>query len=144
MPLQVMLNVLVLLMSSNWVVVKDVGAAHDPFGFAFLRFFVAAAAFSPFLRSAWRDQRIVRAGLELGGWFAGGYLMQSLGLMTTDASRASFLSTFTVSPPCDLWTARGQPVDSLACTFTVSAPPCALWTACGQPVDSLACAARRT
>ena len=32
------------------VVVKDVGATFDPFGFAFLRFAVAAAAFAPFMK----------------------------------------------------------------------------------------------
>lgn len=32
------------------VVVKDVGGSFDAFGFAFLRFAVAAAAFSPFLK----------------------------------------------------------------------------------------------
>lgn len=32
------------------VVVKDVGSAFDPLGFAFLRFLVAAAAFSPFIK----------------------------------------------------------------------------------------------
>lgn len=35
------------------VVVKDVGSTFDPLGFAFLRFFVAAAAFSPFLKVGW-------------------------------------------------------------------------------------------
>ena len=44
-----MLNLLVLLVATNWVVVKDVGNSFDPFGFAFLRFAVAAAAFSPFM-----------------------------------------------------------------------------------------------
>lgn len=32
------------------MVVKDVGASFDPFGFAFLRFAVAALAFSPFMK----------------------------------------------------------------------------------------------
>lgn len=34
--------------------------------------------------------------MEIGVWTAVGYITQSLGLLTTDASRASFLSTFTV------------------------------------------------
>ena len=46
----IMLNGLVLLLATNWVVVKEAGASSDPFGFAFLRFFVAALAFSPFLK----------------------------------------------------------------------------------------------
>ena len=41
--------------------------------------------------------QVVRAGVELGVWTSLGYLLQSEGLLTTDASRASFLSTFTVS-----------------------------------------------
>ncbi|KAI3430272.1 hypothetical protein D9Q98_004868 [Chlorella vulgaris] len=92
----VMLNLLVILVASNWVVVKDVGNNFDPFGFAFLRFAVAAAAFSPFLKAASKDKRIMAAGFELGVWTAAGYIAQSAGLLTTDASRASFLSTFTV------------------------------------------------
>ncbi|KAL4422527.1 hypothetical protein ABPG75_008724 [Micractinium tetrahymenae] len=92
----VMLNLLVLLVATNWVVVKDVGSAFDPLGFAFLRFFVAAAAFSPFMKAAAKDGRVLRAGVEIGVWTAAGYITQSLGLLTTDASRASFLSTFTV------------------------------------------------
>lgn len=39
---------------------------------------------------------LLPAGLELGIWTSAGYLTQALGLMTTDASRASFISTFTV------------------------------------------------
>ena len=42
------------------------------------------------------DRRILRAGVEIGMWTAAGYITQSAGLLTTDASRASFLSTFTV------------------------------------------------
>ncbi|GAB4815296.1 hypothetical protein N2152v2_002342 [Parachlorella kessleri] len=90
------LNLLVLLFASNWVVIKDSEAAFDPFLFSFLRFTVAAAAFSPFLKAASKDKRVVKAGIELGVWTAAGYLLQSYGLLTTDASRASFLSTFTV------------------------------------------------
>lgn len=92
----VMLNLLVLLVATNWVVVKDVGGSFDAFGFAFLRFAVAAAAFSPFLKAASGDNRILKAGVEIGAWTAMGYIFQSAGLLTTDASRASFLSTFTV------------------------------------------------
>lgn len=78
------------------VVIKDSEAYFDPYAFSFLRFAVAAAAFSPFLKAASADKRIVTGGIELGLWTAAGYLLQSQGLITTDASRASFLSTFTV------------------------------------------------
>lgn len=50
----------------------------------------------PHLQAAASDSRIQRAGVEIGLWTAAGYITQSLGLLTTDASRASFLSTFTV------------------------------------------------
>lgn len=92
----VMLNVLVVLVATNWVVVKDAGTTFDPFGFASLRFVVAAAALSPFLFKAFKRKETVIAGLELGLLTAIGYLAQSEGLLTTEASRASFLSTFTV------------------------------------------------
>ena len=118
------------------VVLKDAGGHFDPFAFSFLRFFVAAAAFSPFMKvgvglrprappppcstalrsppaprtspphptphptllaqAGSQDPRTLRAGAELGFWTACGYILQSVGLLTTDASRASFLSTFTV------------------------------------------------
>ena len=42
------------------------------------------------------ERVVLKAGLELSAWTALGYFTQALGLMTTDASRASFLSTFTV------------------------------------------------
>lgn len=54
------------------MVVKDAGATYDPFGFALLRFTVAAAALSPFLAPACKDKRIMAAGLELGLWTAAG------------------------------------------------------------------------
>jgi drug/metabolite transporter (DMT)-like permease len=82
------------------------GDSFDPLTFAFLRFTIAAGAFFPFLRKALKDKKIVKAGLELGVWSALGYLSQSLGLMTTDASRASFISAFTVCcclVPCKGW-----------------------------------------
>lgn len=92
----ILLNVLVLLVAANWVIVKDTGNNFDPYAFATLRFGVATLAFSPFLKKALKNKDVVRAGVELGVWCALGYLFQSAGLAATDASRASFLSTFTV------------------------------------------------
>lgn len=89
-------NALVLLVATNWVVVKEAGEAFDPFLFASMRFGVAALALSPFLLKALKRPDTLSAGLELGVLTAVGYLAQSQGLITTDASRASFLSTFTV------------------------------------------------
>jgi drug/metabolite transporter (DMT)-like permease len=92
----VMLNLLVLLCGTNWVVVKDAGATFDPYLFASLRFLVASLVFAPGLLSAVKNETVLKGGVEVGIYTAMGYLLQSEGLLTTDASRASFLSTFTV------------------------------------------------
>jgi drug/metabolite transporter (DMT)-like permease len=92
----ILLNLLVVLCASNWVVLKESEAVFDPFTFAALRFSVAAAAFAPFLKGAFKDRALVRGGVELGIWSAAGYMTQSVGLVSTAASRASFISTFTV------------------------------------------------
>ncbi|KAK9816221.1 hypothetical protein WJX74_001240 [Apatococcus lobatus] len=92
----VLLNLLVLLVATNWVVLRDTETFFDAFDFAALRFTIAAAAFSPFLSKAVKNPKIVQAGVELGAWSALGYLTQAQGLLTSDASRASFISTFTV------------------------------------------------
>lgn len=91
-----MLNLLVLLCGTNWVVVKDAGTTFDPYLFASLRFLVASLVFAPGLFSAVRNETALKGGLEVGIYTTLGYLLQSEGLLTTDASRASFLSTFTV------------------------------------------------
>lgn len=82
--------------ASTFVVLKEGQENFDPFIFSSLRFVIAAAAFSPFWRRAVRDERVIRAGLEIGIWAAGGYLTQSVGMVTADASRGAFLSAFTV------------------------------------------------
>ena len=63
---------------------------------------MAAFAFAPWLREALQDRKLLKGGLELGVWSAIGYQTQSVGLITSEASRASFLSTFTVrsEPHC--------------------------------------------
>ncbi len=93
----VLLNILVLLCGANWVVLKETEDFFDPFTFAALRFTLAAAVFSPWIKNAVQDSTILRGGLELGIWSALAYMTQSVGLVTSDASRASFISTFTVS-----------------------------------------------
>ena len=90
----IMLNLLVVMVATNWVILKEEGAHFDPYVFASLRFGVAALALTPFIIKAKKATWL--AGLELGVYTAIGYLSQSEGLLTTDASRASFLSTFTV------------------------------------------------
>lgn len=95
----ILLNLVCLACASAFVVLKESQENVDPFVFSSLRFIIAAAVFSPFMRRALRDERVVRAGVEIGFWAAGGYLTQSIGMLTADASRGAFLSGFTVVVP---------------------------------------------
>lgn len=92
-----LLWLLVALVATNWVLVKDAGGL-DPLVFCCARFVCAAAFFTPFLPEALREETgtLLPAGIELGVWTSLGYLTQAIGLSSTDASRASFISTFTV------------------------------------------------
>ncbi|CAI5465078.1 unnamed protein product [Closterium sp. Yama58-4] len=92
----ILLNVLTFLYGSNITVVKEAASVLDPFTFSATRFAIAAAAFAPFLASALRTPHVRRAGLELGVWASLAYVTQAVGLLTTDAGRASFIGTFTV------------------------------------------------
>jgi len=64
--------------------------------FALLRFVAGSLVFAPFLKTALRDDRIVRGGFELGLWVSLGYYFQNVGVEFTDAARASFISSFTI------------------------------------------------
>ncbi|KAM1608314.1 hypothetical protein FF1_020608 [Malus domestica] len=68
----------------------------DPAAFTIVRFAVSAIPFIPFVFQARGDAQTCKAGIELGPWVSLGYLMQALGLQTSDAGRASFQSMFTV------------------------------------------------
>nr|XP_043620657.1 uncharacterized protein LOC122592480 [Erigeron canadensis] len=91
-----LVNLITLLYASNIPVLKEVEAVVDPAAFTVVRFAVAAI---PFLPSVWRargDFPTFKSGAELGLWASLGYLMQALGLLTSDAGRASFIAMFTV------------------------------------------------
>ena len=83
--------------ASNFSIVKEVEAVIDPAAFTVVRFAMSAVPFIPFVFRARGDVDTRNAGIELGIWVSLGYLMQALGLLTSDAGRASFLSMFTVS-----------------------------------------------
>jgi len=68
----------------------------NPAAFTFVRFALSAIPFIPFAVRGWGDSCTRNSGIELGIWVSLGYLMQALGLQTSDAGRASFLSMFTV------------------------------------------------
>ncbi|XP_027097593.1 uncharacterized protein [Coffea arabica] len=91
-----LLNVVTIIYASNIPIVKEVEAFIDPEAFTIVRFVLSAIAFSPFVLKARDDVQTRNAGIELGFWVSLAYLMQALGLQTSDAGRASFLTMFTV------------------------------------------------
>lgn len=94
-----MLNLLMAGFGSNIVFLKAAGQTVDPVVFSAARFALAALIFAPFLAGALdaaADKRILRGGIELGVWAGLGYLTQNIGLVHCDASRAGFVSSFTV------------------------------------------------
>ncbi|KAL6969961.1 hypothetical protein U1Q18_029671 [Sarracenia purpurea var. burkii] len=92
----ILLNVLTVVYASNIPVLKEVEAIMDPAAFTVVRFSLSAIPFIPFVLRARGDSQIRNAGIELGIWVSLGYLMQALGLLTSDAGRASFISMFTI------------------------------------------------
>ena len=75
---------------------KEVEAIMDPAAFTVVRFTTSAIPFIPFVIRARGDVQTRNAGIELGVWVSLGYLLQALGLLTSDAGRASFIAMFTV------------------------------------------------
>ncbi|CAM0875232.1 unnamed protein product [Alopecurus aequalis] len=57
---------------------------------------IYAIPFVPFVIRAFGDRRVRNGGLELGVWISLAYLAQAIGLITSDAGRASFITAFTV------------------------------------------------
>ncbi|KAL1828967.1 hypothetical protein ACET3Z_007379 [Daucus carota] len=92
----ILLNVITLIYASDIPVLKEVEAIIDPATFTVVRFTLSAIPFIPFVLRARCDVQTRNAGVELGFWVSLGYLAQALGLLTSDAGRASFLSMFTV------------------------------------------------
>ncbi|KAL6175304.1 hypothetical protein ACLB2K_051945 [Fragaria x ananassa] len=91
-----LLNVITVVYASNFTFVKEVESVMDPAAFTVVRFAMSAVPFIPFVMRSRGDVDTRNAGIELGFWVSLGYLMQALGLLTSDAGRASFLSMFTV------------------------------------------------
>ncbi|KAL7090841.1 hypothetical protein ACP275_12G067500 [Erythranthe tilingii] len=92
----ILLNAITLVYASNIPIVKEVEAIIDPKAFTVVRFVLATIPFIPFVYWARSDARTRRAGIELGFWASLGYILQALGLVTSDAGRASFICMFTV------------------------------------------------
>ncbi|KAI3923854.1 hypothetical protein MKW92_007826 [Papaver armeniacum] len=92
----ILLNVIAVIYASNIPVLKEVEAIVDPATFTVVRFTLSAIFFLPFVIQASGDAETRTAGLELGVWVSLGYLMQALGLVTSEAGRASFITLFTL------------------------------------------------
>lgn len=90
------LNALTVIYASDIPVLKEVEALTEPAVFNMVRFVVAAIPFLPFVIRSFGDRRIRNGGLELGVWISLAYLAQAIGLITSDAGRASFIMAFTV------------------------------------------------
>ncbi|KAJ4713524.1 Drug/metabolite transporter [Melia azedarach] len=91
-----LLNVITIVYASDIPVLKAVEEIMDPAAFCAVRFFMSAIPFLPFMFQARDDVKIRNAGIELGLWVSLGYFVEALGLLTSDAGRASFISLFTV------------------------------------------------
>ncbi|XP_066328538.1 uncharacterized protein [Miscanthus floridulus] len=92
----IILNALTVIYASDIPVLKEVEALTEPAVFNMVRFVVAAIPFVPLAVRAFGDLRVRYAGLELGVWISLAYLAQAIGLLSSDAGRASFITAFTV------------------------------------------------
>ncbi|KAK6127618.1 hypothetical protein DH2020_038635 [Rehmannia glutinosa] len=92
----ILLNAITFIYASNIAVIKEVEAFTDPAYFSAVRFAVSTVPFLPFIIQARNDTQTRNSGLELGLWVSLGYISEALGLLTSDAGRASFISLFTV------------------------------------------------
>jgi len=109
-------NLIIFFMGSNIVLVKMAQTNISPDAFGLFRFLAASLTFLPFSKYALRDSRILKMGIELGFWCAVGYYFQAVGLDITDASSASFISSFTVIsvPLIAMWAGRKVPKSTWA------------------------------
>lgn len=92
----ILLNAVAFVSASDITVIKEVEAFTDPAYFCAVRFAVSAIPFLPFIFKARNDVQIRNSGFELGLWVSLGYMCEALGLLTSDAGHASFISLFTV------------------------------------------------
>ncbi|XP_062118013.1 uncharacterized protein LOC133831656 isoform X2 [Humulus lupulus] len=92
----ILLNVITIVYASDIMVVKGAEATMDPAAFSAVRFIVSAIPFLPFVWRARRDDHTRNAGIELGFWLSLAYFIEAIGLLTSEAGRASFISLVTV------------------------------------------------
>ncbi|GMN46234.1 hypothetical protein TIFTF001_015427 [Ficus carica] len=88
----VLLNVITIVYASDIMVIKWAEAAMNPAAFSAVRFIMSAIPFLPFVFRARDDFRTRNAGIELGFWLSLAYFVEAIGLLTSEAGRASFIS----------------------------------------------------
>ncbi|XP_020092404.1 uncharacterized protein LOC109712958 isoform X2 [Ananas comosus] len=132
----ILLNVLTVIYASDIPVLKEVEAVTEPALFNVVRFIVSAIPFPPFVLKGCGDRHTRTAGVELGLWVSFGYVSQALGLLTSEAGRASFISTFTVivvplmdgmlgaAVPALTWCGAIVSLLGVAMLECVGSPPC--------------------
>ncbi len=82
---------------STFVIVKEAVTGFPPFSFLSLRFAVAALSLLIFSgRRDWLRKDVWRAGGLAGIFLAGGYILQTLGLMSTSPAKAGFITGLSV------------------------------------------------
>nr|CAD1832691.1 unnamed protein product [Ananas comosus var. bracteatus] len=129
-------NAFCALSASDIPVLKEVEAVTEPALFNVVRFIVSAIPFPPFVLKGCGDRHTRTAGVELGLWVSFGYVSQALGLLTSEAGRASFISTFTVivvplmdgmlgaAVPALTWCGAIVSLLGVAMLECVGSPPC--------------------
>jgi len=127
------LSLATLFWGSTFVLVKDSLQTLEPGQINFVRFAIATLCFVPFLFQ--RDNRLWRAGLELGVLLFVAYLTQTIGLQYTTASRSAFITTlYVVALPMllgilghrlgwPIWLAAGLAVGGVGLLSYDGAPP---------------------
>jgi drug/metabolite transporter (DMT)-like permease len=81
---------------TSFVVVKNAFAGSPPLQFLFWRFLIATAILVPLVLRRPKTPRLFRDGLIVGSLLAGGMCLQVLGVPSTTASKAAFLTGLSV------------------------------------------------
>ncbi|WOL18498.1 hypothetical protein Cni_G27295 [Canna indica] len=95
-----------------------------------VRFVVSTIPFLPFIIQEGGDGHTRSAGIELGFWVSCGYLSQAIGLLTSEAGHASFISAFTANGmfgarvPAFIWFGAIVSLIGIALLECGGSPPC--------------------
>jgi len=90
----ILINIVTVLYSTNFSIVKELDRSMPPSSAAFLRFSLAALVFLPAMRNL--SKGVLLAGSELGFWLWGGFAFQAIGLQYTSADKCAFIASLAV------------------------------------------------